>query len=210
MKLITQKQIKNIQGFILPLTLLVCLIILMISTGISVILSKELYFSKVSRESQLAYYSADEALMCAIVVDDKYLDPTTGLGIFPYNGLSTNTTADMQATLDQVNQIRQSRGFSTITLNDIKCATVAVLNPLVSSFTTSPFSRVNSSGVTENGQKSTFSMRMDLGGGSFRCANVLVYKTSTYRQIISRGFSSCGDSAARSIERAVVSTTEVR
>lgn len=209
--LIKIKQIKNInRGFILPLTLLVCLIILMIATGISTILSKELYFSKISRESQVAYYSADNALMCALVVDGKYIDPVSGLGIFPYNGLSTNTTADMQAVIDKVNIDRQARGFSLITLNDIKCGTVSILTPSVSSFATVPFTRTNSAGVVENGQKSSFSMRMDLGDGTFRCASVLVYKTQNYRQIISRGFSSCGDSTSRLIERAIVNTTEVR
>ena len=204
------KQIKTNRGFILPLTLLVCLIILMIATGISIILAKELYFSKISRESQIAYYSADDALMCAIMVDDKYIDTVTGLGIFPYDGLSTDTTADMQKVIDEINKNRQARGFTTIAINDIKCGTVAILNPSASSFTTTPFNRMNSSGVTENGQKSSFFMRMDLGDGNFKCSNVLVYKTPTYRQIISRGFSTCGDTTARSIERAIVNTTEVR
>jgi hypothetical protein len=55
------------KGFVLPLTLLICMIMLMIATGISIILAKELYFSKLSRLSQIAYYAADSGLKRAYV-----------------------------------------------------------------------------------------------------------------------------------------------
>jgi hypothetical protein len=64
---------------VLPLTLIICVIILTISAGISIILAKELYFSRLSRLSQVAYYAADDGMMCATMIDDKYIDPDTGL-----------------------------------------------------------------------------------------------------------------------------------
>lgn len=195
----------KVTGFILPMTLLVCSIILTVATGISIILVKELYFSKVSRESQLAYYAADDAMMCAVMVDDQYTDSRTGLGIFPYDNLVTP-----QSVLDKVNVERQSRNLPSLVLTDIKCATAPVFDVPISSFTSNDFTRTNSLGEIETGQKSAFSMRMDLGDGSTRCATVLVYKTGTYRQIISRGFSSCGGGSLRPIERAIVNTTEVQ
>ena len=207
------RAMRKSRGFILPLTLLVCLIILIVANSISTILAKELYFSKVSRQSQVAYYSADNAMMCAIMVDDTYLDPDTGLGIFPYNGLSSNPTADMQTVLDKINTNRQAQGFAALALNDIKCATSDVFNASVSTsaFLAVPFTRVNSASVVENGQKSSFNMKMDLGDGTFRCASVLIYKTSNYRQIIARGFTSCTSLVGTPIiERAIVNTTEVR
>ncbi|MDB5260607.1 MAG: hypothetical protein JWN37_838 [Candidatus Nomurabacteria bacterium] len=196
---------KKVGGFILPMTLLVCTIILTISTGISIILTKELYFSKLSRESQLAYYAADSALMCAIMIDDQYTDPDSGIGIFPYN-----TTATPQTVLDKVNNQRQARNLPSLTLSDIKCATSAIFSGANSSITYEPFNRSNSKGDLESGQKSTFSMKMDLGNGQYRCATVLVYKTSTYRQIVARGFSSCGNETTLPIERAIINTTEVK
>ncbi len=205
--LINKKQIKRVRGFIIPLTLLVTLVILIVSSGISIILAKELYFSKISRESQIAYYAADNALMCTIMVDDQYINPVSGLGIFPYDGL-LDANNYIQAVITSTNADRQEHGLSTITSDDIKCATSAIFKTSVSSFSATPFTRVNSLGTTENGQKSSFNMKMDLGDGTFRCASVMVNKTSMFRQIIARGFTSC--EGGSKIERAVVDTTEIR
>lgn len=191
------------RGFVLPLTLIVCVIILTIATGISVILAKELYFSKLSRLSQIAYYAADSGLMCATMIDDKYIDPETGLGIFEYNNLVTS-----QSVLDKINVSRVVNGQSAITLADIKCATSDIFDETATSFAVTPFSRTDTAGNPDNGQTSTFNMRMDLGGGEYRCATVVVNKTSKYRQIISRGFASCNSVFAYPIERAIVSTAE--
>lgn len=205
MKLFFIKKIHTtrIRGFVLPLTLIICVIILTIATGISIILAKELYFSKLSRLSQIAYYAADSGLMCATMVDDKYVDPETGLGIFEYDNLVSS-----QAVLDKVNISRVANGLATITLNDIKCATSAIFDDSVSSFTITPFVRLDSAGNPDTGQTSTFDMRMDLGEEEYRCATVTVNKTSKYRQIISRGFASCNSVFAYPIERAIVSTAE--
>lgn len=190
------------RGFVLPLTLIISVIILTISAGISIILAKELYFSKLSRQSQAAYYAADSGLMCALMIDDHYIDPTTGIGIFQYNNLVT-----AEASLANINAERGARGYPSLTLNDIKCATSAVFNAAESGYSLAPFSRVDDAGNPESGQTTTFSMRMDLGDGTYRCATVLVNKTSTYRQIISRGFASCATAGQVPIERAIVNTT---
>ncbi len=205
---------KSVRGFILPLTLLVCSIILVVASGISAILSKELYFSKISRESQIAYYAADDAMICAIMVDNKYVDPATGSGIFPHDSDPTaDPTNSMQQVLNKVNLNRQYRGLNSLSLNDIKCATVAIFDtsPSGANFTSvvSPVPRVNSGGESETEWISTYSMRMDLGDGTYRCAKVKVSKTNKYRQIIARGFTSC-DAGAHPIERAIVNTTELK
>lgn len=194
---------KNARGFVLPLTLVVCVIILTIATSISIILAKELYFSKLSRLSQVAYYAADNGLMCATMIDDQYIDPDTGSGIFQYNNLTTN-----QAVLDKVNIQRVARGFPALTLNDIKCATSEIFNASTTNFTTAPFSRVDSAGNIDTGITTTFDMRMSLGSGNYRCATVMVNKTPNYRQIISRGFASCDSILGYPVERAIVSTSE--
>lgn len=205
MKLPTLKKITQMRtrGFVLPLTLIICVIILTIATSISIILSKELYFSRLSRLSQIAYYAADNGLMCATVIDDQYYDQETGLGIFQYNNLVTS-----QMVLDKINLQRVAGGLTSLSLNDIKCAASSIFDASVSNYAVTPFSRIDSAGNPDTGQTSTFNMRMDLGGGEYRCATVLVNKTPTYRQIISRGFASCGSVYAYPIERAIVSTAE--
>ncbi len=205
MKLSILKKIRQTRtrGFVLPLTLIICVIILTIATSISIILSKELYFSRLSRLSQIAYYAADNGLMCATMIDDQYYDQETGLGIFQYNNLVTS-----QMVLDKVNVQRVAGGLSSLSLYDIKCAASSIFDTSVSNYAVVPFSRIDSAGNPDTGQTSTFNMRMDLGGGEYRCATVLVNKTPTYRQIISRGFASCGSVYAYPIERAIVSTAE--
>lgn len=200
---------KYAKGFILPLALLVCTIILAISVGISTILTKELFFSKLSRDSQVAYYAADDGMMCATMIDDTYVDPLTGIGIFPYDpGIDGMTS--IQNTLNQVNSQRAGRGYSSVSLYSIRCATSPIFDPTSTGFVVNSYSRVNSSGVTENGRTSVFSMRMDLASGATRCARIIINKTATYRQIISRGFSNCGVTGLQTVERAVISTTELR
>lgn len=192
------------RGFVLPLTLVICVIILTISAGISIILAKELYFSKLSRLSQVAYYAADNGMMCATMIDDKYIDPDTGLGIFQYA-----PTPTAQQVLDKYNLIRQSQSLPDISLNSIKCATSDIFNTTTTSYAVTAFSRTNSQGQAETGRTTTYSMTMNLGDGTTRCATVVINKTPKYRQIISRGFASCSTTSSYRVERAIVSTTEV-
>lgn len=198
---INKKPIKFARGFIIPLTLLVTLIILTISVGISVILSKEMYFSQLSRQSQLAYYAADNAMMCTVAIDDQYIDPDTGLGIFSY---------DSTTPQDVLNKIAKNNN-NIPSLNSIKCAQAVIFDSNISGFKISDYTRKNSLNVTENGKSSQFSMKMDLDGTGkiFRCAKVTVNKTPMYRQIIARGYTSCDVTSKSRVERAVIDTTEV-
>lgn len=188
-------------GFVLPLTLVICIIILTISAGISIILAKQLYFSRLERQSHLAYYAADNGLTCALMVDDHYLDTSTGIGIFEYGGPSPQTV------LDGVNTWRAIRGYAPIQLTDIRCATSPVFDPSAE-YAVTDYSHSLPGGGTEAGKTTTFSMRMDLGDGAFRCARIIVNKTPTYRQIISRGFVSCDTTGQIPVERAIVNTSD--
>jgi hypothetical protein len=99
--------------------------------------------------------------------------------------------------------MRTSRGIPIVpTLGDIKCATTPVFIEASSSMTVAEY------GSPVEGRTTTFNLRMDLGDGTERCAEVTVNKTPTFRQIISRGFNTCNFGANNFIERAVINTTE--
>lgn len=192
------------KGFILPMAMLLCAIILTVSVGITTILAKEIFFSQLSRESQLAYYAADTALECASFIDDGYIDQTSGTGIFPTPTVSTTTT------LASVNDVRTQRGLGQINIDQIKCATSPIFDSSVTGFAVTDSTRITSSGTTENTKLSTFYMTIDAGDGKQRCARVSVNKSGTWRQIIAQGFNTCNLSSNSLIERAVVSTSEIQ
>jgi hypothetical protein len=146
---------------------------------------------------------------CAVMIDDKYFNLDTGSGIFPHDSLIDPSTA-IQSTLAKVNIERQTRNLSSLTLGDIRCGTSDIFDSNIdtSNFRSVSFSHKNSLGVFENGYSSSYSMRMDLGDGTFRCADVVVNKTINYRQIISRGYASCLKNGTQQVERAIVNTTE--
>ena len=62
------------------MAMLLSAIILTVSVGITTILAKEIFFSQLSRESQLAYYAADTHFECASFIDDGYIDQASGTG----------------------------------------------------------------------------------------------------------------------------------
>lgn len=191
------------RGFVLPLTLVICMIVLIISSGISIILAKELYFSRLSRLSQIAYYAADDGMMCALMMDDNYIDPDTGLGIF-----QSGASPTAQEVLDKVNARRLNNLLPVITLSSIKCATSEVFTAGSNYQVSQPSGQTDS--VGNQIYSTTFDMNMDLGDGTRRCAQITVNKTPKYRQIISRGFASCTLSSTFRIERAIVSTAETQ
>ena len=195
-----KKSSKMKRAFILPFTLLITTIMLAISTGISTLLVKQLFFSRLSRESHTAYYAADSGLSCAIYIDDAYINQPTGIGIFEYNASGTPPITPDEV-LVSVNDLRTSRGIPNIpTLADIKCATTPVFVVASSSISVTDYGMI--------GKTTTFNLKMDLGDGNTRCAQVIVNKTSSFRQIISRGFNTCNTGAINFIERAVINTTE--
>ncbi len=195
-------------GFILIMSLVVIAIMLAISTGISNILIKQLYFSQLSRASNIAYSTADDGLSCATYIDDAYIDPATGIGIFRYDGL-----VSPQNVLDKVNVSRISRlgtAFPTlpsITLSTIKCANSSIFDTTTNLYTDSDVYTDPQGGT---GRSTVFMMRMGLSDGTSRCAEVTVNKTQYYRQIISRGFNTCNIGSKQRVERAVISVYERR
>jgi hypothetical protein len=212
----TKKRFLNTKGFVLPFTLFICAIMLLISTSVSSILQKQIYFSQIARESQAAYYAADDAVACVLSIEEIYTD-SNGSGIFPYN--PTDDLSTVQATIDYTNLGRSSQVPPLFplaaTINDIKCSQSTMFNTLAlgNNFTLTSFSRqvedpTNPPAMmTENGKTSTFSMKMALDDGTYRCAKVTVEKTPSYRKIIAQGYSRC-DRLNGAVERAVIDRPE--
>ncbi|MBP6948619.1 MAG: hypothetical protein KBC41_03240 [Candidatus Pacebacteria bacterium] len=205
------------QGFVLPFTLLIAGIMLLISVSISTILIKQIYFSNLGRDSQTAYYAADNALTCVLAIEDTY---TYGIsGIFPYDTTILTTEAHLANMQDKLNSINSLRALSQTPLkslaelvDEIRCAQSDIFNTAGDSqFTVADedFILKSETGVDlEVGQTSSFNMKMRLSDGTYRCARVTVNKTATYKQIISQGFSRC-DRPEGSVERAIVFRTEI-
>lgn len=198
---------KASQGFILPFTMLISTLVLLVSGNVLVLLSKQLYFSKIYRQSQLAYYAADDAMSCALAIDDAYIGPD-GLGIFPYS-TTTDAMEHINNTLTYINFKREIDGLPQITdLNEITCARSPIFTiEAPYNFTVSTTTYYFTSGsTTEDGITVSYNMRMPLGDGTFRCAKVTVNKTPAFRQFISQGYAQC-DNPNGTVERAVVNTT---
>jgi hypothetical protein len=199
------KRISNVKGFILPFTMLIATLVLIVMLTGANILTKQLFFSKMYRQSQAAYYAADDAISCALLIDETYNQ------IFPgFNGETDDRETYMQGVLDYTNTVRNEQGLEEVpSLDDITCARVPVFNEAVSGFEIleTPYA-YTINGTTTLGITSTFTMKIPLSNGSSRCAKVTVNKTPNFRQIIAQGYAACG-SSADSVERAVVNTTIV-
>ncbi len=205
MKTIFKQFRSDKKAFIMPLTLTLAALILTVAGGITMIIGKELFFSRLTRESATAYYTADTALECATVVDESY-NGTDGNGLFQYDLLNEATS-----TLNYVNTIRQAQGIRTLLLTDILCASVPILDSDRSSFTTTTTDSTGSALQDPYGNQtvmSSFTMMMDTGEGTVACAKVTVEKSLSWRQIIARGFNSCNFGTKNLLERAVISTSE--
>lgn len=216
------------KGFILPFTMLVSTLILLVAGSSLTLLTKQLYFSKMYKLSQTAYYAADDAISCAIAIDDTYVG-ADGLGIFPYSTTTyaTDLNSDLpyiQRSLDDYNIKRTADSLPTIpSREDIKCANSGIFNTVLSSpgnnfHSEDNFQHTFQNGEVEEGRVVSYMMRMDLGldpadvTGTkhlFRCAKVTIKKTPSFRQIIAQGYAQC-DNPNGSVERAVVNTTEVQ
>ena len=168
------------------------------------ILGKELYFSRLTRESATAYYAADTALECAKTLDAVYSD-SEGNGLFD-SPLHTATD-----TIAYVNTIRYSQGIGTITFLDIRCASVSVFDGSVTDITSTTTDRYGNDLVDPYGASSTktsFTLPMNAGEGETICAKVTIEKSNSWRQIIARGFNTCNFGSRRVLERAIISTTQ--
>ena len=226
---------QNPQGFVLPFTMLITVLILFLTVSSMTLLSKQVYFSRLSKESQVAYYAADDAIACATSLDDSYLG-ADGIGIFPYSS-TTNLgifhsgspsyvsykyiDTVLASTSERLTAASLAIGGGVITVatsgpNAVMCSQSPIFDTdpaSVSAFATSStdfvYHFINPAThvpEVEYGQTSTYKMKMALGDGTFRCAKVTVHKTPSYRQIIAQGYSSCNINIT-SVERAVVNTT---
>jgi hypothetical protein len=210
----------NKRGFVLPFTMLLTTLILFVLGSSMSLISKQVYFSKLYRESQSAYYAADDAMACTILIDDTYVGDD-GLGIFP-----SSTTTDPSTYIDSVisyvntkrTDVDPSAPIITRTgVNAVKCAQSPIFDPTISKFAISGTNYVyhSPSSGDEEGKTVSFRMYMDLGIDPYdplglrhiyRCAKITVNKTTSFRQIISQGYSNC-DGSTSAVERAVVNTT---
>ena len=212
------KKSNHFSGFVLPYTLFVCMIMILLTTSISTVLSKQLYFSRLARQSKEAFYAADNAVLCTTIIDETYTD-ADGIGIFPASStlsvqVTQETTEMDTVTLQYVKDHRAAVGLSSLATtlygasDGIKCAQSIIFDPASDSkFKISPtvFSRNTTSGI-EYGRTSSFNMKMQVSPTEYRCAKVTINKTPSYRQIIAQGYAICGKPSG-SIERAIVSTT---
>lgn len=192
------------RGFILPFTMLISTLVLLVSGSVLILLSKQLYFSKIYRQSQTAYYAADDAMMCALATDDSLIG-ADGLGIFPYS-TTTDPMQHINDTLEYLNLKRALDGVPAILLNDVICGQSPIFTGN-SNFTVATETYKYTFGtLLEEGITITYNVRMPLADGTYRCAKVTVNKTPSFRQIISQGYAQC-DNPNGSVERAVVNTT---
>ena len=225
--MITQK------GFVLPFTMLIAVLVLFVTLGSMTLLSKQLYFSKLYKDSQTAYYAADDAVSCTIDIDDTYVG-ADGLGIFPTTQPNVVDHGDGIFSYDYIDNVvtyvqakREAAGLSsTSSPLGITCGQAIIFDTSLDSAsqflvstTTYVYKFIDpTSGLpaSENGVSSSFTMKMDLGPDPndiimpiehlYRCAKVTVNKTPSFRQIIAQGYSLC-DGRSNGIERAVVNTT---
>jgi hypothetical protein len=208
------------KGFILPFTMLISTLVLFVSGSALTLLTKQLYFSKMYKLSQAAYYASDDAISCAIAVDDSYVG-ADGLGIFPSDAASYTANGDDWTYINGVLTYANTTHGTSLNLLDVTCAqsTIFDTNPSGGYFHSEPnFSHTFQNGQVEQGRVVSYNMRMDLGLDPlditntrhlFRCAKVTVKKTASFRQIIAQGYAQC-DNPNGSVERAVVNTTEVQ
>jgi len=227
---------KLTQGFILPFTMLITVLVLFVTTSALALLSKQQYFSRIYKQTQAAYYAADDAISCAISLDDTYVS-SDGLGIFPSSSTTPSGPTTPEVPIEYIDSVisymnsLQSPAL-TLTKGDITCGQSPIFAPGGSPSFDPQFQITNyhyayhfTNPLTtlpdkEFGVSSSYNMKMDLGIDPadfngvrhlYRCAKVTVNKTSSFRQIIAQGYSSCdGSGKGTSVERAVVNTTIIQ
>lgn len=197
--------------------MLLMTLIMLVSFGITSVIVRQARFSRIVKDSFIAYNAADMAVMCASFIDNNFSNSGTGYGIFPTDPvaypLATATTTDQSpaevtATLALVNSGRNSRTLPSILLKDINCGGVAIFDDAVTGITYTPYTYYPSSGPSEAGKKSTFNLKIPLANGNFRCAKVIFNKSPHFGQIISSGYSTCEVNATSRLERVIVSSSE--
>ena len=219
------------RGFILPFTMLIAVLVLFITTGALALLSKQQYFSRIYKQTQAAYYAADDAISCAISLDDEYVS-SDGLGIFPSSS-TTPSDPDLPSIpvkyIDSVVTYINGQRSTALTKNNITCGQSPIFGPGGTPTFDPQFQVTNYHYAyrftnpqtllpdIEYGVTVQYNMKMDLGLDPndqtgkhlYRCAKVTVSKTASFRQVLAQGYSTC-NATADTVERAVVNTTVVQ
>lgn len=198
-------------GYILPLAMILSTLIMLVSFGITAIIVRQARFSRIMKESFIAFNAADLALTCTMFADDNYYRTSGSFatGFFPVDVGAypvASTSDELAAALANINGDKAARGLPGITLDDIGCGSVSIFDTSKTNATSTDYTYTDSAGVTENGKKTTFNLKLPLSNGEYRCAAVIVNKTQSYRQIISSGYSNCDPYDPNRLERVIVSS----
>lgn len=212
--------------------MLISVLVLFITTGALALLSKQQYFSKIYKQTQTAYYAADDAVTCAISIDDAYVS-SDGLGVFPSSSTTpsdpdtyiTNVLAYVTTKRQAIDPLAPALTKANVTCGQSQIFAAGGTPSFDPNYSITNYNfkytftnPVNGQLDKEDGVTSSYNMRMDLGLDPadlaltrhlYRCAKVTISKTASYRQIIAQGYSSC-DGTGNSIERAVVNTTVIQ
>jgi Tfp pilus assembly protein PilX len=212
----TKKHTKHIiqsrGGFILPLTMLLTTLIMLVSFGITSIIVRQARFSRIVKDSFIAYNAADMAVSCASYIDDSYQDSGSN-SLFPSQDVSVyavaSSTNEITAVFADYNTTyRTGHGLPTLGLNDVNCAGESIFDASSSNITYTAYDYTPAIGSVQHGKKSTFNLTFPLSNGDFRCAKVIMNRTSNYRQIIASGYSTCDTTSDKRLERVIVSNSE--
>ena len=171
----------------------------------------------------MAYYAADDAISCAISIDDGYV-AADGLGIFPSSSTTPTTPLlyidDVLAYVNLTRTPAVARANVTCGQSQIFAAggspsfdpDFTITNNNFTYYFTNPLTSLPD---VEYGVTSSYNMQMDLGLDPsditgirhlYRCAKVTINKTQSFRQVIAQGYSSC-NGTGDTVERAVINTT---
>ncbi len=210
LKMVRRKPLQR--GFILPLTMLLMTLILLVSIGVTSVIVRQARFSRIIKDSLIAYNAADMAVMCTAFIDNTFTNSSTTNGIFPTNPTLYplgNETTEINDTIGTINSGRLIRGVPSIPSSDsLTCGGVRIFNPADSQITYTAFTYTKSDLSTEAGKTSTFNLKIPLSSGDFRCAKVIYNKSTSFSQIISSGYSTCDASSRSRLERVIVSSAE--
>ena len=207
-----KNKIISAEGFILPLTMVLMTLILLVSLGITSIIIRQAKFSRIIKDSQVAYNAADMAVGCTTYIDNTFTNSSTTYGIFPTNPLYYPLgaeTAEITETINDINSGRTVRGVPLLpNSNAITCGGFKIFSPAESSIVYTAFTYTKSDLTTEAGKTSTFNVKIPLTNGEFRCAKVILNKSPSFGQIVASGYSTCDTASASRVERVIVSSTE--
>ncbi len=198
-------------GFILPLAMLLASLILLVSFGITSIIVREAKFTRIVRDSFVAYNAADMAVTCVAFIDNNYTNSNTSYGIFPTSTFTYSVAQsqnEIDDTITQINFDKGVRGLPSIVLNDVVCGGVHIFSNPETGIIYSSYVYTKSDGTTESGKKSTLTLALPLTNGEKRCAKVVFNKSPSFNQIIASGYSSCDSNVVHRLERVIISSSE--